>query len=84
MKSVKVAADYRAIKRDDKLRLNLRNGIHIGKDFIRLSRLLLNKTRTKSKTKIWYTLLTNTKHNKYYNMREIFNLLEKMKLTPDL
>ena len=42
IKSAKVAADNRAIKRDDKLRLSPRNGMNARKDFIRLSHLLLD------------------------------------------
>ena len=42
MRSVKVTADNRAIKRDDNICLNPRNGINAGKEFIGLSYLLLD------------------------------------------
>ena len=49
MKPVKVAADNRAIKRDDKICLNPRNSINVGKEFISSCLLLDTKLLPKKR-----------------------------------
>ena len=94
MKLVKLAADNRAIKRDNKLRCNPRAVINFGKESIRLSHLILDTKLSPKKRKIplrqerktrlnddglFFPIPTN---NEQHTLFEAFNLTEKIKITP--